>query len=155
MDRQIKNSNNYSRSAIIAWLAFIFSALALFLAIVAFNKTEVRQNWTGERGATPIYEEVPDRVTTRLRARAELAALRARISANQTGDEIAQEVKVAREKIKAIYEDSGDELRGEAGQIDMDLQNIENAVRTNTAQGLQGLENLINRLEMNIRRDEQ
>ncbi|HBI16728.1 MAG TPA: hypothetical protein DDY52_01020 [Candidatus Moranbacteria bacterium] len=60
----------------------------------------------------------------------------------------------ARERIRKIYEDSSNDARGEAGQMDMDLQNIENTVRDNTAQGLQGLENLINRLEMNIRRDE-
>jgi len=63
-------------------------------------------------------------------------------------------VSEARERIRKIYEDSSNDARGEAGQMDMDLQNIENTVRDNTAQGLQGLENLINRLEMNIRRDE-
>lgn len=154
MDRQIKNSN-YGRPTVIAWLAFIFSAIAMFLAIAAFNRTGIEQDRTeGERWDTPQYEKVEDSATTRLRARAELASLRARISANRTGDEIAQEVSEAREKIRTIYENSSDELRGEAGQMDIDLQNIENTVRSNTAQGLQGLENLINRLEMNIRRDE-
>ncbi|HBI16727.1 MAG: hypothetical protein UR60_C0006G0006 [Candidatus Moranbacteria bacterium GW2011_GWF2_34_56] len=81
MDRQIKKSN-YGRSVVVAWLAFIFSAIAMFLAIVAFNRTRLEQTPTAERWDNPQYEQVEDSATTRLRARAELVALRARISAN-------------------------------------------------------------------------
>lgn len=148
------STDTHMASRAVAWAAFVFSALALFLSIVAFNRAGTDLDEVVKREIAQ-YQQGAEEAAARAEVRAELVALRTEIAAAEAGEEIASEVATARENIQMTYRDADVALNQEAEEIGMELEQLESEVRTNTARGLQRLENLINRMKQDVRTDEE
>lgn len=147
------STHTHMASRAVAWAAFVFAALALFLSIVAFNRAGTDLDEVVKREVTQYQQEM-GQVATRAEVQAELVALRTKIAAAEAGEEVASEVATARENIQTTYRNANVALSQEAEEVEMELEQVESEVRTNTARGLQRLESLIGRMEQDVRTDE-
>ena len=148
-----KNNTSNTTPIIIAWTAFVFAALALFFSIVAFNRAGINLDEVVKKEVAQ-YQQQMENFTTRAEVKSELVALRTKVAAAEAGEDISREVATARENIKMIYQDASAELDQEAREVEMELKQVENDVRTNTAEGLQKLENIIRNWKQDVRSED-
>jgi len=110
-------------------------------------------------GVVETAEEVGETAeTTAMRATAasRLAAIRAEVEAKQNWQKASQEVANIRSGIADAYRDEVEgEMVAEARELDQQLATIEAELRQESAEALESIGDLIERLELNIRSDEE
>ncbi|EKE11038.1 MAG: hypothetical protein ACD_15C00151G0016 [uncultured bacterium] len=148
-----KKQSLFVASGIVAWIALLLALIAIFLAIAAFNRSgsDLDKILTQK---TEEYKNEAEKIAIKTEARAELIALRGKIEGAQAGEGVVNQVANTRRNIQESYRNTSADLKQEASEIDRELELVERDVRTNTAQGLQKLENLIDRVGRDIRTDD-
>jgi ElaB/YqjD/DUF883 family membrane-anchored ribosome-binding protein len=165
-----KNSN----STLLA-ITGIIAILALILAWTAFNRTgqdledmvadQVEEAYnTSERavvdGAQAIEdgtEELVDDATlleARAEARAELIVIEARIEAGEEINEIQADLDAIETDLEQAYANAGQEATQEWNDLQIGLQNIEDGLRTGTAETLEFIGGTVLLLEDDVRYDD-
>jgi hypothetical protein len=156
------------------WLVAIVSILALILGWAAFNRsgdnltTEIQQganelsaetteNYNQaaaeiESAADSVVMSVND-IQARAEVRAELLAIEARIAAEEGYEAAADEVKNIRTNFMAAYENVEDEAKQNWQQLDLELNQLEESLRTNSANALETLADFIASLGADVRVD--
>jgi len=171
MAQEEKIAVNHSHRAanIAAGAALVISVLALLVATFAGRQS--RQPETSLRGntaQTDIDEE--GNVSTDLRrvinedmrlsiaraeTRARLLIIRAQIASGRTGEEIVDQVKDARADLKDAYRDAQGATLGEYQAFDANLGRLEGQARTNAADALKTIEDLVSALRRDVASDDE
>ncbi len=142
-----------TKTTTISWIALIIAIVALILGWTAFNRAGQDVLPTVEQETQEAVRTVQIRAAL-LEARLELLALRARLVAEENVDEIATEINEIQAELQAEAVELQIETRQEIREIDQEFEQVEQAVRTNSADALQRFNNLLERLQRDIRTDE-
>lgn len=135
--------------------------LLLLFALGIFDDDSDLNDRDAERAAEEFqqqaeeFEETASQASARLEARSELAALEAQVAAEQGYDEVADDVADIRANLKTAYANARGSVRAEWQDIDADLEALETNLREESADALSGLQNLVARLKLDIRTDEE
>ncbi len=136
----------------ISWIALMLGALALIIALLAYNRSGADVTRTIKQQSTEISQET-EVAAARAKARAQLIALRTRLEAEESADEIANEVRDIRMDLQTAYTNTQMEAEDDYKELDSALENLERDVRQGSANALASLASLIDSLGREIRYD--
>ncbi|MDD3661944.1 MAG: hypothetical protein PHG63_02655 [Candidatus Dojkabacteria bacterium] len=137
-------------SRVIAILALIASAAALFLGVVAYNRSGRNLDEEIQAAVDVRWEQV--RISAaRAEAASNLALIRARLIAGETYEEVADDFDEVHGDLSSAYEGASAEFQTQWNSLESGLNEVENEVRNDTADALSDLASLINSLEEDIR----
>jgi len=169
-------NNEQSNNAVWLWMIGIISVIALILAWMAYNRsgenltTQIEQE--GEQIATETGEAAnkignsveqtvdntitaADRTLARAEARAELLAIEAELEVEENYDEAVAKVQSVRADLRNTYANAEASVKAEWREIDTELEQLEQSLRSNSANALETLAGLIILLEEDVRTDEE
>ncbi|HMA78181.1 MAG TPA: hypothetical protein VKP88_03485 [Candidatus Paceibacterota bacterium] len=158
MDNQHTNNTGW------IWLVGVFSVAALVLAWAAYNRagenlsTEIQQQTEelavdAEQTAETVWDET-QATLVRAEARAELLAIQAELEAEANYAAAVAQVRDVRTDLRAAYENAEVAAQVEWRELDTELEQLEQALRANSADTLELLGGLILMLETDVRTDE-
>lgn len=158
----------------VLWVIAIVSILALVIGWMAFNRSgdnlsteisqeaselgaESRENYNEagdgiESSINSIAESAQD-LQARAEVRTELLALQTRLSAEEGYDAAADEVSVIRANLAAAYQGVEDSAKQNWQKLDNELDQLEQSIRTNSADALETLAGFMLNLEADVRVD--
>jgi F0F1-type ATP synthase membrane subunit b/b' len=158
----------------VMWVIAIVVILALIIGWMAFNRsgdnlsteisqegselgTETRENYNDvgnniENSINSVSESAQD-LQARAEVRTELLALQTRLSVEEGYDAAADEVKDIRANLAATYEGVEDSAKQNWQQLDIELDQLEQSIRTNSADALETLAGFMLNLEADVRVD--
>jgi len=171
----MNTNNTHTKQNGTLWLVAIVSILALVIGWAAFNRsgddltTEIQQE-SNELGAetSENYNEAATEIESgadsmamsakdlqaRTEVKAELLIIEARLSAEEGYEAAADEVKDIRTNFMASYENVEEEAKQNWQQLDLQLNQLEESLRTNSANALETLSEFIANLEADVRVDD-
>ncbi len=172
------NENPKTRAAgnAAVYLVGGIAVVALILAWVAYNRsgddvttdlqqgsaevvteTEQALDDVGEEVAETTTEVVTDAelLAARADARADLLALRAELAAESNYSEVAEQVAEARAELADLYVEASAEAQADWNALEDDFMTVENSIRSESADALNELDQLISDLERDIRTTEE
>lgn len=158
-------------NAAVAWIALIISVIALWVGIVAFNRSgqnlfptigeetqeaadEVAET-TGEVAeTTEEVAETADQIAARVEAEAVLLKVKGDVAEDEISEETKQQLQEVRTNLREAYADADDEVKQQYEQIDEDLETLETQLEGETAEALLTVENLLERMRRDVLTDE-
>jgi len=170
----MNNYQNQDTSNSLFWIVGIVAILALVIGWLAYNNSgEVLspdmkqgsiQTATGteqaalEAGAaTEIATDEAmlraQEFQARTEARADLIALQAKLQVEENYDAAATEVQSIRADLSAAYENASIEVKETWNNLDVELAQLEETIRTNSADALEVLAGFILKFEADVRVD--
>ncbi|PIR60995.1 MAG: hypothetical protein COU68_01770 [Candidatus Pacebacteria bacterium CG10_big_fil_rev_8_21_14_0_10_45_6] len=145
----MKNSTNTFFTVV----AVVLSVIALALAWSAYNRSGVDlEQQLGEQYQT--FEERAVYQMQVLEAKAKIATLRARIVAGATYEEVEEDMAELNVEIEQAYVNAKFETQQKWTEMNQELQDLETALRDNTADAINALDRVLERFETDVRYDE-
>lgn len=155
-----------------AWLFGGLAVLVLFLAWIALSRNgeDVRPVESSDeaREAEQVIdtsagraEGTADAVATdariaaaRVKARADMLALQAKIEADATYDNVQQDIEQIEADLKTAYANTSSALQSEYEEIQQGLDSLGDSIQSGTGDALESLAELMLMLEAEVRADE-
>lgn len=139
----------------VSWIALVVAGIALLIGISAYNRAGADLDTVIARNVDQATDAM-QRQMALLETRTRLLALRARIEANEAGEEIAAEVDDIQADLAVAYENVAAETREEIAELDRELATLATQTREGSAEALGTLERAIEetRREVDPGRDE-
>lgn len=158
-------------SKVLSTLAFLIAILALVIGIAAYNRAGqdieqvVDENIQQALDDLDVNVEEPDInadvnveddiTAARYDARMELQDIQNDLEAGADFSEVEDKWIAVRTDLGAAYENTTGELAQQGDELDQEMEQVEAGLRDDTADALDGLEDLIANLERDVRTDEQ
>jgi hypothetical protein len=132
-----------------AWAALVLAAISLVLSIFAISRSGVNVRSEIQRQSLEIREDI-SRGLALGESRTRLEALEERIASGENYEQARQEVGEIRRNLSGVFSDSRDELRSEWQQLDTELGGLENSLRDGSADALERLRGVLERLQRRV-----
>lgn len=132
----------------------VIAVIALLLAWAAFNRSGQDVTTEISQGVDTVAEETA-LFLARAEARADLLALRARLTTQEGYEAAQEELTEIRAELRVAYENAGEAFAQEWQDIQQDFAALEIMIREGSADVLDAIADLVERLERDVRTDEQ
>ena len=139
----------------IAWIALVMSVLALLFAVSAYgvSRTSAREVQEAAPATTNTELQTAESLeAARIEARQELESARTSYENNNDGTETLLRLRAAKDRLRSAYESSG--TSADWNRLDISFTEVENALRTGSADALSRLEQVIRLLSEDVRSDD-
>jgi hypothetical protein len=148
-----------AQGSIVAVLALVVAGIALIFALAAYDRSGREAREAAPVRTQAAAEEADDgeadgQSVARARAESRLAALEARLAAQEGLAEAAEETRAVRADLQEAYQDASEEARGEWRELDGQLERLEAQLREESADALLTLQNLLARLRRDVATDD-
>lgn len=147
-----KNGDLTPNNNWLTWSAIIISITSLLVSFMAFAEIEkVGQSFNSF--ATMQLSEAEEQTQAslaRAEARVKLEALQAQVVANESIENVEQQIEEIRMNMRTIYADGTAESNQQLAEIEADLDQLERELREDGASSLERVSNLITRLENEV-----
>ncbi len=158
-------------NSVVSWIALLIGALALPIAVVAYNRSGEDISTTVEKKTADVVDEAQDTTAqvgskmadvgndiaqnaAEMRTRAELEArliqIQSEVNANNVTDNTVKEVQDLRTDLRNTYANASDEAKEQVDEMDSDLAELEMQVRQDTAAALANISSLLERLRQDV-----
>jgi len=169
-------NNSHSNNTGLMWVIGIISLIAIVLAWMAFNRSGTDVTTAVEREASELAQETEDNldalgneiVTTttntwdagaealaRAEARANLAALQVELEVEEDYDAALAGIQGVRADLRATYNQAEGAVQRNWQELDRELEQAEQSIRTESADALEVLAGAILLLEDDVRTEDQ
>lgn len=144
-DPQAQRSTNSA----LAVVALLLAIPALIISVLAYNRagrdidTDVNQRLTQLENNTQL-------AFAKGSAAVKLAALRARIEANNAGENVQAELDDIEAELRSAYDEVGGNTQQEWNEFSQDFDQVGNVIEQGGEEALNALQNLIDKLQENL-----
>ena len=133
----------------VAWIALIIAIVALGIGWYAYNRSEEETIIPQVEEQIRTTQQETGKLMAKMEARIRLMALRGQIAAEESYEELSQEVSEIRSDLAAAYEDTSADVREEWEELDSDLQQLVDNLEEESNEAIDSLEEAINSLRQN------